>query len=711
MSRYAEAETCFRHAIAISEKTLGSNHPNVALTLANLAAVLHDDRRFEEGLSVIRRSLSIDEASYGPNSPKIAEDLRILTALLRDTGRLDEAEASARRALKIDEASNSQNRVALAKDLSLLALTLQRAKKLTEAERTMQQALAASEQALGADHPEVGIVLNNYGILLIELGNPAGAEALYRRAVSIAENTLGSGHPQVALPLNNLAWLKAKQGDWKNALVFIRRATEIRAASANRMAGGSVESQRRLQRYAATNFRGHVLMAYRAGSTDAALRDEAFIVAQQLPDSQASLALSQASARFASGQGPLAALIRRQQDLTGEREAVDRRLIAALSKSDRTASDAARDDEARLDAQLASIAAKLSADFPEYSGLISPKPLSIAQVQALLADQEALVLYVDSPEYGEPYHIPETAFIWVITRREARWIELPFGPVALKERVEKLRCGLDSSNWREGANSRQACKQLLGVEVSENDLPPFDAGASYALYRDLFGAAEDLIKDKSLLFVPSGALTQLPLAALVTGKPDDRLPRFEAYRNASWLGQRQPITALPSVANLKAMHAAKKSAAAEPFIGFGNPLLTGPNRNDRSAWAIQTCQAFAEHEGSLAPKPWGLANPFPDMFRSGSVITEALRRQPPLPDTADELCTVARLTGASPESVYLGAQATVSRVASLSAQGTLSKKRIVHFATHGLVAGETGELTGADKAEPALLLTQCGRRR
>ena len=67
------------------------------------------------------------------------------------------------------------------------------------------------------------------------------------------------------------------------------------------------------------------------------------------------------------------------------------------------------------------------------------------------------------------------------------------------------------------------------------------------------------------------------------------LPRFEAYKSARWLGQRQAITVLPSVGSLKALRTAKGSAATEPFIGFGNPLLDGVDGTDKSAWAKQTC--------------------------------------------------------------------------------------------------------------------------
>ena len=93
-----------------------------------------------------------------------------------------------------------------------------------------------------------------------------------------------------------------------------------------------------------------------------------------------------------------------------------------------------------------------------------------------------------------------------------------------------------------------------------------------------------------------------------------------------------------------------------------------------------------------------------DLFRGGRVDVAALRRQEPLPETADELCDVAGALAASPVSVFLGARATESTLKSLSAAGTLKTWRVLHFATHGLVAGETKSFS-VNRAEPALLLT------
>lgn len=66
-----------------------------------------------------------------------------------------------------------------------------------------------------------------------------------------------------------------------------------------------------------------------------------------------------------------------------------------------------------------------------------------------------------------------------------------------------------------------------------------------------------------------------------------------------------------------------------------------------------------------------------------------------LPETADELCDVAKLNDAPDTSVYLGEKATERQIKSLSADGTLAKAQIVHFATHGLLAGESEEILKA----------------
>ncbi|MGA8611603.1 MAG: tetratricopeptide repeat protein, partial [Xanthobacteraceae bacterium] len=73
---HAEAEPLYRSALAIDEKSLGPDHPNVATDLNNLALLLQDTNRLVEAEPLMRRALAIDEKSYGPDHPNVAPDLQ-----------------------------------------------------------------------------------------------------------------------------------------------------------------------------------------------------------------------------------------------------------------------------------------------------------------------------------------------------------------------------------------------------------------------------------------------------------------------------------------------------------------------------------------------------------------------------------------------------------------------------------------------------------
>ena len=90
----------------------------------------------------------------------------------------------------------------------------------------------------------------------------------------------------------------------------------------------------------------------------------------------------------------------------------------------------------------------------------------------------------------------------------------------------------------------------------------------------------------------------------------------------------------------------------------------------------------------------------PVQTRGGLADVEFLRGQAPLPETADELCAVARDLHADVGELRLGERATEREVKRLSETGQLAQYRIVHFATHGALAGQV-----QGNAEPGLLLT------
>jgi hypothetical protein len=100
-NRLGEAEPLMRRALAIDEAGLGSDHPEVAIRLNNLAQLLQATNRLGEAEPLMRRALAIDEASLGPHHPRVAVRLNNLARLLEDTNRSNGAEPLMRRGLAI----------------------------------------------------------------------------------------------------------------------------------------------------------------------------------------------------------------------------------------------------------------------------------------------------------------------------------------------------------------------------------------------------------------------------------------------------------------------------------------------------------------------------------------------------------------------------------------------------------------------------------
>src|SRR5262249_28391171 len=184
----------------------------------------------------------------------------------------------------------------------------------------------------------------------------------------------------------------------------------------------------------------------------------------------------------------------------------------------------------------------------------------------------ALILFLDLPE-GRT--IPEQTFIWVVTKSDVRWVRSDLGTAALTREVAALRCGLDASAWY-GDGAAQ-CANNLGIPPDKAPGPdqplPFDHARAHKVYTALFGEVQDLIKGRQLLIVPTGPLTQLPFHVLVS-----KSPTSAHHRGIAWLVHEHALAVLPAVSSLKALRrVSKPSTAPKPMIGFGNPLLDGPD--------------------------------------------------------------------------------------------------------------------------------------
>ncbi|HJU20020.1 MAG TPA: CHAT domain-containing protein, partial [Stellaceae bacterium] len=270
---------------------------------------------------------------------------------------------------------------------------------------------------------------------------------------------------------------------------------------------------------------------------------------------------------------------------------------------------------------------EIAARFPDYAELANPGPAPAAAVQSLLAPDEALLVYLTTP--GETW-------FWAVRPDGIALFRADLGARALTGEIEALRAVMTAS------------------------LDPYPAMRAFALYRRILAPALPLLAGvHHLIVVPDGALQSLPFTLLVTRRPEHDPKSLADHRAVAWLARDYAVSVVPAVSSLRALRRTRSvppldtSGARAPFLGVGDPVLTG-------------------------------------------AVSGELRQLPALPETAGELRAIARTLGAAPDALLLGAQArepTLERM-------PLDHYRVIAFATHALLSGDLAGLS-----EPALVLT------
>lgn len=728
--RYRDAERSYARALSILEKAKGPNDPEVASTLNNLGVNYRKQGRFLEAEKVYSRALAIREKVLGPNHREVGVTLNNMGNGFQEQGRYSDAERFYARALAIREKALGSQHPEVAQTLSNIGLLYEVQQRFAEAERVYTRALTIREQKLGANHPETaetlqalgallrlqqryadaeGIVSraltvvgtqigedgDRYAALLQELGlikqaqnKYQDAERLFARALTIMQKALGPDHPDVGGLLEDIGKFEETRGRWLEAYTAYARASSITAKYL------SVVQKADKVRHAGQSdvrevFGKFVQAAWQLGNLRAprlgALMQEAFVAAQQATETSTALALSQMTARFATGDSELAEFVRQSQDIASARTSNDEKLVEELGELIGKRNEALiarlRLETNALEKRLERIKEALKSKYPAYSQLAYPTPLEVADAQKQLRPDEALLVF--SVE-------AENTYVWAVTNHDAAWKRIDLKRGDLTTAVAKLRKTLDLD-------------AIQDAQKANRPPPLFQPLDAFELYKKLLAPLDALISGKKhLLVVANGPLSSLPFqvlvteAALGTTKSTDDLA---TYRNIAWLMRRHAISVLPSVGSLKSLRANTQGRASRMMIGFGNPLLVGPAGNDRSAFQFNSCEEVKPSSAHVASRKT-IESKTTQLFRDVGVNLEELRRQYPLPDTADELCAVSRALGSQQSQVYLGSKATEGTVKVLSKNGELAKYQIVHFATHGIMAGQ---LTGL--AEPALVLT------
>jgi len=681
LKRYDDAEAVWRRCLELRVKAVGPKHALVSKTIDIMAGIYIDQGRtadaqalWRDGLNAFQRRPAVAAIERLPNPPD--PTVKQVPGLIAQ-GRLAEAEQVLRR--NGDDAG-----------LATFFLDRRRLAEAVTVHRHLFDSAPTGERGLN-----IAVLYRQRGLFTYE-------QEFLQKAISAQERTVGSEHPELIGSLSALAASFGNTNETEKAYATLKRVVAIASKIRSKQTFTASASTAAQSRQPYLNFlRVASRLAREHPERINRLATETFEAGQLASETVLNYTLAQMGLRLSQATEHLAQLVRSRQDLEREWQRLDKLLLAAVTTGGAgggsASEDALRSQIAAIERELATTDDQLRRNFPQYFEFTMPVPLPVSDVQLLLRNGEALIQFVLIGSQG---------YVWVVTKLETRWVTISQTPAEIESIVAVLRCGLDYP----GAWKSSRCAQWLGRAYTEADqaVPrplPFDLNRAHQLYQALFGQVEGMIAGKSLLVVPSGPLSTLPLHVLVTERPTQGMPNdWAGYSRAAWLARAYAVTVLPSVSSLKAFRAyPDRESAPNPYIAFANPVLAGSSGTANAAWDKRSCRP-------QAPVLWTassdtvVGSPVARYFRGELANVAAVRSMPPLAETADEVCTIARTLNVSPKDVYLADRATERTVKALNGSNMLRNYRVIHFATHGLLASETEMISGGP-AEPALVLT------
>lgn len=224
---YEASELLMRRALALRRQLFGDEHPMVAVTLNDLAGMLHSHGSHAEADPVVDEALRLFERMLAEEDPRMDTDIIGLAAHLHARGESAAAESLMRRTLAVHRKLLGDHRL-VARDLRGLADYSRAVGEYSESERLYREALAMQKELLGDEHPEVAETLNDLATTLHGKGDFEAAEAIYLEALAMRRRVLGEQHADVAQSLFDLSMSMQARGDLVGAESAKREALALR---------------------------------------------------------------------------------------------------------------------------------------------------------------------------------------------------------------------------------------------------------------------------------------------------------------------------------------------------------------------------------------------------------------------------------------------------------------------------------------------------
>src|SRR5678815_4576441 len=372
---------------------------------------------------------------------------------------------------------------------------------------------------------------------------------------------------------------------------------------------------------------------------------------------------------------PADLLKRKQENLDRQQEIADILTGVNISTEEIKKKPSELDaDLEKLQAEFEEIENQIRTASPRYATLTANKPLTLAEVQQnVLDDQTVLVEYALQND---------ESYLFAVSKSAVNLVKLP-PRAGIEKLAMDLRAQLIPSKLQRrivGIDVAEANRGLGIATTAPEDVAPFVAAAN-ALYKVVLQPAQGMIGEKRVMVVADGALNYIPFEVLLkTHDGGD-------FSSLGYLVKTNEVIYAPSASVVGAIKQQRTQNASKAMLIIADPVF---NSNDTRAQ-----KRVAAPAGDAEVRGLGIQ----------SALTDVSGSAPPAPSGPMEGLPLARLNGTRTEADQIsklakpsGGQADVwldldANEDSLDTRD-ITKYRVIHVATHGLLKAERTQFTG-----------------
>jgi CHAT domain-containing protein len=382
--------------------------------------------------------------------------------------------------------------------------------------------------------------------------------------------------------------------------------------------------------------------------------------------------LSETNAAITEGV-PADLLKQKQENLDRQQEIADMLTGVTISNEELKKKPSELDAELeKLQTDYEAIENQIRTASPRYASLTSNQPMSLSDVQQNVLDDKTVLL-----EYSLQ---DDSSYLWAASKAGVSLYKLP-GRGALDKLATDLRAQLIPSKLQ---------RRIVGIDVLEADRglgvassAPEDAAAfvaaSNALYKAVIEPAASSLTDKRLFIVADGALNYVPFEVLLkTADSGD-------YASLGYLVKTNEVVYSPSASVVGTIKQQRTKNTSRTMLVVADPVF---NSNDTRARKVAASTTDSEVRGI------GIQSALSDVTGEATAPAAKMEGLPlaRLAGTrveADQISKLAKASGAQAD-VWLDLDANEDSLATKD----ITKYRIIHVATHGLLNAERPQFTG-----------------